>query len=141
MYIKSIKEYYISYCKMVVSDDTRSIICILDPFASDSDLIPTVGMEVATLIAYFREDFPKIVKVTDTSRQTYKLVKNGIFGMDYKVRGEVVDERKYILKVFDFYISLECLFSSEYINPQKFPYKDGDWIELIVDRFDAVIKG
>ena len=59
--------------------------------------------------------------------------------MSYSLRGKMVDTKKYILKVYDFYVSLEYLFSPEYIEPQEFKFKDGEWIELIVDRFDAII--
>ena len=59
--------------------------------------------------------------------------------MSYSLRGKIVDAKRYILKVYDFYISLEYIFSPEYMNPQEFIYRDGEWIELIVDRFDAII--
>ena len=96
-------------------------------------------MQVKMLNAFFLEDCPKITIINDVKKQNYKLSKLGMVGMSYSLRGKIVDAKRYILKVYDFYISLEYIFSPEYMNPQEFIYRDGEWIELIVDRFDAII--
>lgn len=139
MHIKIVKEYSESYCELVVTDNLKEVICVYDSIILDNKIIPTNGMQIKMLNAFFLEDCPKITIIDDVKKQNYKLSKLGMCGMSYSLRGKIVDAKRYILKVYDFYISLEYIFSPEYMNPQKFIYRDGEWIELIVDRFDAII--
>lgn len=139
MHIKIVKEYSESYCELVVTDNLKEVICVYDSIILDNKIIPTSGMQIKMLNAFFLEDCPKITIIDDVKKQNYKLSKLGMCGMSYSLRGKIVDAKRYILKVYDFYISLEYIFSPEYMNPQKFIYRDGEWIELIVDRFDAII--
>ena len=101
--------------------------------------VPLSGTKISMLNAFFLDENPKITLVNDKDKQSFKLSKKGLCGMSYSLRGKIVDAKKYILKVYGFYVSLEYLFSPEYVNPLEFIYKDGDWIDLVVDRFDAVI--
>ena len=139
MYIKSVKEYCVSYCELVVTDNSKDVICICDSVPLDSGMVPTEGMEIKKMNAFFVDETPKITVIRDIKKQNYKLSKAGICGMAYNIRGEIVDAQQYIVKVYDFYISLEYLFSSEYDGFQEFLYKEGEWVELSVDRFDATI--
>lgn len=139
MYIKKVKEFSKSCWELVVTDNSKNIICIYDSITLDGEMIPTNGMKIKMLNAFFVDECPKITIVNDAKKQNYKLFKLGVFGMSYKLRGKIVDSKRYILKVYDFYISLEYLFSTEYIEPQEFIYKNGEWLELIVDRFDAIV--
>lgn len=59
--------------------------------------------------------------------------------MVYKVNGYIIDSRKYLVKVFDFIISLEYIYSYEYSNNKEFIFKDGDLVTFVVDRFDVII--
>ena len=136
MHIKSVKEYYASYCELVVTDNLKDVICICDSL--DNGMVPKEFMEIKKLNAFFVDDTPKITVISDIKKQNYKLSKSGICGMAYNVKGEIVDAQQYIVKVYDFYISLEYLFSSEYDGFQEFLYKEGEWVELVVDRFDAI---
>ena len=136
MHIKSVKEYYVSYCELVVTDNSKDVVCIGD--SSDNGMVPKECMEIKKLHAFFVDDTPKITVISDIKKKKYKLSKAGICGMAYNIRGEIVDAQQYIVKVYDFYISLEYLFSSEYDGFQKFLYKPGEWVELVVDRFDAI---
>lgn len=136
MHIKSVKEYYVSYCELVVTDNLIDVICICDSL--DNGMVPKEFMEIKKLNAFFVDDTPKITVISDIKKQNYKLSKSGICGMAYNVKGEIVDAQQYIVKVYDFYISLEYLFSSEYDGFQEFLYKEGEWVELVVDRFDAI---
>ena len=136
MHIKSVKEYYVSYCELVVTDNLKDLICICDSL--DNGMVPKEFMEIKKLNAFFVNDTPKITVISDIKKQNYKLSKSGICGMAYNVKGEIVDAQQYIVKVYDFYISLEYLFSSEYDGFQEFLYKEGEWVELVVDRFDAI---
>ena len=136
MHIKSVKEYYVSYCELVVTDNLKDVICICDSL--DNGMVPKEFMEIKKLNAFFVNDTPKITVISDIKNQNYKLSKSGICGMAYNVKGEIVDAQQYIVKVYDFYISLEYLFSSEYDGFQEFLYKEGEWVELVVDRFDAI---
>ena len=137
MHIKSVKEYYVSYCELVVTDNLKDVVCICDSL--DNGMVPKEFMEIKKLNAFFVDDTPKITVISDIKKQNYKLSKAGIFGMAYNIKGEIVDAQQYIVKVYDFYISLEYLFSSEYDGFQEFLYKEGEWVELVVDRFDAII--
>ena len=139
MYIKSVKEYYVSYCELVVTDNSKDVICICDSVPLDSGMVPMEGMEIKKMNAFFVDETPKITVISDIKKQNYKLSKAGICGMAYNIKGEIVDAQQYIVKVYDFYISLEYLFSSEYDGFQEFLYKEGDWVELSVDRFDAIV--
>lgn len=139
MHIKKVKEHSASYCELVVTDNLKDVICICDPFPFNNEIIPLNGMEVIMLNAFFLDKTPRITLINDIKKQDYKLIKASIFGMGYAIKGKIVDEKKYIVKAYDFYISLEYLFSSEYDGFQKFPYKEGEWIEFVADRFDAVI--
>ena len=136
MHIKSVKEYYVSYCELVVTDNLKDVICICDSL--DNGMVPKEFMEIKKLNAFFVDDTPKITVISDIKKQNYKLSKSGICGMAYNVKGKIVDAQQYIVKVYDFYISLEYLFSSEYDGFQEFLYKEGEWVELVVDRFDAI---
>ena len=136
MHINSVKEYYVSYCELVVTDNLKDVICICDSL--DNGMVPKEFMEIKKLNAFFVNDTPKITVISDIKKQNYKLSKSGICGMAYNVKGEIVDAQQYIVKVYDFYISLEYLFSSEYDGFQEFLYKEGEWVELVVDRFDAI---
>ena len=135
MHIKSVKEYYVSYCELVVTDNSKDVVCICD--SSDNGMVPKEYMEIKKLNAFFVDDTPKITVISDIKKKNYKLSKAGICGMAYNIRGEIVDAQQYIVKVYGFYISLEYLFSSEYAGFQEFLYKAGEWVELVVDRFDA----
>lgn len=137
MHIKSVKEYYVSYCELVVTDNLRNVVCICDSL--DSGMVPKEYMEIKKLNAFFVDDTPNITVIRDINKQNYKLSKAGICGMAYNIKGKIVDAQQYIVKVYDFYISLEYLFSPEYKGFQDFLYKEGEWIELVVDRFDAII--
>ena len=137
MHIKSVKEYYVSYCELVVTDNLRNVICICDSL--DSGMVPKEYMGIKKLNAFFVDDTPNITVIRDINKQNYKLSKAGICGMAYNIKGKIVDPQQYIVKVYDFYISLEYLFSPEYKGFQDFLYKEGEWIELVVDRFDAII--
>ena len=137
MHIKSVKESYVSYCELVVTDNLRDVICICDSL--DSGMVPKECMEIKKINAFFVDDTPKITVIRDIKKQNYKLSKAGICGMAYNIKGKIVDTQQYIVKVYDFYISLEYLFSPEYKGFQDFLYKEGEWIELVVDRFDAII--
>ena len=137
MHIKSVKEYYVSYCELVVTDNLRNVVCICNSL--DSGMVPKEYMEIKKLNAFFVDDTPNITVIRDINKQNYKLSKAGICGMAYNIKGKIVDTQQYIVKVYDFYISLEYLFSPEYKVFQDFLYKEGEWIELVVDRFDAII--
>jgi hypothetical protein len=137
MHIKSVKEYYVSYCELVVTDNLRNVVCICNSL--DSGMVPKEYMEIKKLNAFFVDDTPNITVIRDINKQNYKLSKAGICGMAYNIKGKIVDAQQYIVKVYDFYISLEYLFSPEYKGFQDFLYKEGEWIELAVDRFDAII--
>ena len=113
------------------------MVCICDSL--DNGMVPKEFMEIKKLNAFFVDDTPKITVISDIKKQNYKLSKAGICGMAYNIKGEIVDAQQYIVKVYDFYISLEYLFSSEYDGFQEFLYKEGEWVELVVDRFDAII--
>ena len=139
MHIKSVKEYYVSYCELVVTDNSKDVVCICDSVPIDSRMVPKEGMEIKKLNAFFVDETPKITVISDIKKQNYKLSKAGICGMAYNIKGKIVDAQQYIVKVYDFYISLEYLFSSEYDGFQDFLYKEGEWIEFVVDRFDAIV--
>ena len=139
MHIKIVKEHSESYCELIVTDNLKEIACICDSIPLDNGRIPASGMKIKMLNAFFSDESPKITIIYDVKKQNYKLSKVGMWGMSYSLRGKMVDTKRYILKVYDFYVSLEYLFSPEYIEPQEFTFKDGEWIELIVDRFDAII--
>lgn len=139
MHIKLVKEYSVSYCELVVTDNLKNVTCICDSVPLNNGMIPTKGMKINMLNAFFCNEIPKIKCVSDIKKQNNKLSRVGLFGMAYYLRGKVFDEKKYIIKVHDFYISLEYLFSSDYDSPHKFPFKEGEWIEFIADRLDAVI--
>lgn len=96
-------------------------------------------MNISLLIAFFVDDNPIITKLIKSKIGTFKLAKKGIVEMVYKVNGYIIDSRKYLVKVFDFIISLECIYSYEYSNNKEFIFKDGDWVTFVVDRFDVVI--
>ena len=139
MHIKIVKEYSESYCELVVTDNYKNVICVCDFMPAQKNEVPLSGTKISMLNAFFLDENPKINLVKDENKQNFKLSKKGLCGMSYSLRGEIVDANKFILKVYDFYVSLEYFFSSEYANPLEFNYKEGDWIELIVDRFDAVV--
>ena len=139
MRIKMVKEYTESYCELVVTDNYKNVICVCDFIPMQKNEVPLCGAKISMLNAFFLDENPKITLVNDKDKQNFKLSKKGLCGMSYSLRGKIVDEKKYILKVYGFHISLEYLFSSEYVNPLEFIYKDGDWIDFVVDRFDAVI--
>ena len=139
MYIKFVKEYLPSYCELVVTDHLKDVVCICDCVLLDNGRIPTKGMRIEALNAFFLDETQKIVRINNIKKQSYKLSKAGIWGMAYKLRGKIVDAKRYIVKVYDFYVSLEYLFSSEYIGSREFPYNEGEWIEFVTDRLDAIV--
>ena len=139
MHIKIVKEYSESYCELVVTDNYKNVICVCDFMPTQKNEVPLSGTKISMLNAFFLDENPKITLVNDKDKQSFKLSKKGLCGMSYSIRGKIVDAKKYILKVYGFYVSLEYLFSPEYVNPLEFIYKDEDWIDLVVDRFDAVI--
>ena len=139
MHIKIVKEYSESYCELVVTDNYKNVICVCDFMPTKKTEVPLSGTKISMLNAFFLDENPKITLVNDKDKQSFKLSKRGLCGMSYSLRGKIVDAKKYILKVYGFYVSLEYLFSPEYVNPLEFIYKDEDWIDLVVDRFDAVI--
>ena len=119
MYIKSVKEFSKSYYELVVTDNSKDVICVCDSIPLDDGMIPTNGMKIKMLNAFFVDECPKITVVDDVKKQNYKLFKRGLFGMSYGLRGKIVDAKRYIIKVYDFYVSLEYLFSSEYIETRN----------------------
>ena len=139
MRIKKVKEFSEDYCELVVTDNYKNVNCVCDFSPTQKSEVPLSGTKISKLNAFFLDENPKITLVSDEKKQNFKLSKKGLWGMSYSLRGKIVDEKNYILKVYGFYVSLEYLFSSEYFNSLEFIYKDGDWIDLVVDRFDAVI--
>ena len=51
MHIKSVKEYYVSYCELVVTDNLRNVVCICDSL--DSGMVPKEYMGIKKLNAFF----------------------------------------------------------------------------------------
>ncbi len=139
MHIKRVKEYSSSYCEVVVTDNFKDVVCICDSVPLDIEIASMDSIEIKKMNAFFVDETPQITVISDIKKQNYKLSKSGICGMAYNVKGKVVDTQQYIVKVYDFYISLEYLFSPEYNGFQDFSYKEGEWIELVVDRFDAIV--
>lgn len=138
MKIRKIKGLTEHEGELIITDGCFDIegICVSLPLLNNRAL--NIGESVTLLYAFFQKEDPIIVKLKDIKQQKYKLKKKGIFGMSYYVQGHVIDEKKYLVKVFDFIISLEYLFGSEYEN-RTFVYKNGEWLSFLVDRFDITI--
>ena len=133
--IKGLTEYE---GELIITDGCFDIegICVSLPLLNNRTL--NIGESVTMLYAFFQKEDPIIIKLNDIKQQKYKLKKNGIFGMSYYVQGRVIDEEKYLVKAFNFIISLEYLFGTEYEN-RTFVYKNGEWLSFLVDRFDITI--
>ena len=138
MKIKKIQDLTEYEGEFIITDGRFDIegTCVSLPLSNNR--APYIGESVTSLHAFFLTDEPIIIKLKDIRKQKTRLKKKCIIGMSYYVQGCVIDEKKYLVKVYDFIINLEYLFGSEYEN-KTFNYKKGEWLSFLVDRFDITI--
>ncbi len=135
MFVKKVTEYSYSYCDMIVSDSKNNIKCICVSVPLKSELPPREMMEVDMLYACI-DDETKIKKIIDPSKKMYNIYHKLFGGFSYFLRGQIIDQEKALFKVYDLTISLEYLYDEN--NPC--PYKRDEWIELTVNRIDAIVE-
>lgn len=135
MYIKKILEYSYSYAEYIVSDGSNELRCVCASVPLPNDREPQCGMEITKIFAFCVNDIV-IGKIIDKKEMRDSISKTKKKFLGYKIKGRVLDANFSIIEVFDFKISLEYF----YPDGLDATYKNGDYIEFFVDRFDCVIE-
>ena len=104
--------------------------CLSVPLENNKE--PKIGMKVENLYA-FSYNATIILKVLNSNKCYIQKDSKKYF--KYNLCGIVVDSKKSIIKVFDFFIDL----SNDYPNGFDTIIKDGDYVEFEVDRIDCTL--
>lgn len=96
---------------------------------------PESGLEITKIYAFSVEGVV-INKIIEEKNMRDEIIKPLFDSQGYKLKGRILDSDKSIVQVFNFEIDLEY----DYPDGMGFDFKNGDYVELSVDRLDCIIK-
>lgn len=133
MQIKEILKYDWNYGEYIVTDGFNDLVCMCVSVPLPNNIDPEVGMKISIIYAFSYADI-KIKKLTKQENKTYYIEKGKSY-FEYRLHGKIIDEKKALIQVYDFIISLEYQFNDGF----PLNYSKGDFIAIGTDRLDCVI--
>ena len=135
MHIKKVLEYDYNYAQYLVTDGRNDVKCVCMSVPLPNGRKPESGLEITKIYAFSVEGVV-INKIIEEKNMRDEIIKPLFDSQGYKLKGRILDSDKSIVQVFNFEIDLEY----DYPDGMGFDFKNGDYVELSVDRLDCIIK-
>ncbi len=135
MYIKKVLEYDYNYDKYIVTDGRNDVKCVCMSVPLPNGRKPESGLEITKIYAFSVEGVI-VKKIIEEENMRDEIIKPLFDSLGYKLKGRILDSNKAIVQVFNFEIDLEY----DYPDGMGKDFKNGDYVELSVDRLDCIIE-
>ena len=133
MHIKKVLEYDYNYAQYLVTDGRNDVKCVCMSVPLPNGRKPESGLEITKIYAFSVEGV--IVNKIIEEKNMRDEIKKTLFDLGYKLKGRILDSNNSIVQVFNFEIDLEY----DYPDGMGEDFKNGDYVELSVDRLDCII--
>ncbi len=135
MYIKKVLEYDYNYAQYIVTDGRNDVKCVCMSVPLPNGRKPESGLEITKIYAFSVEGVI-VKKIIEEENMRDEIIKPLFDSLGYKLKGRILDSNKAIVQVFNFEIDLEY----DYPDGMGKDFKNGDYVELSVDRLDCIIE-
>ncbi len=135
MYIKKVLEYDYNYAQYIVTDGRNDVKCVCMSVPLPNGRKPESGLEITKIYAFSVEGVI-VKKIIEEENMRDEIIKPLLDSLGYKLKGRILDSNKAIVQVFNFEIDLEY----DYPDGMGKDFKNGDYVELSVDRLDCIIE-
>ena len=133
MHIKKVLEYDYNYAQYLVTDGRNDVKCVCMSVPLPNGRKPESGLEITKIYEFSVEGV--IVNKIIEEKNMRDEIKKTLFDLGYKLKGRILDSNNSIVQVFNFEIDLEY----DYPDGMGEDFKNGDYVELSVDRLDCII--
>ena len=134
MHIKKVIEYDYNYAQYLVTDGKNDVKCVCMSVPLPNGRKPERGLEITKIYA-FSVDGVVVNKIIEEKNMRDEIKKELFDSLGYKLKGRILDSNNSIVQVFNFEIDLEY----DYPDGMGEDFKNGDYVELSVDRLDCII--
>ena len=135
MHIKKVLEYDYNYAQYLVTDGRNDVKCVCMSVPLPNGRKPESGLEITKIYAFSVEGVV-INKIIEEKNMRDEIIKPLFDSQGYKLKGRILDSDKSIVQVFNFEIDLEY----DYPDGLGEEFKNGEYVELSVDRLDCIIE-
>ena len=135
MHIKKVLEYDYNYAQYIVTDGRNDVKCVCMSVPLPNGKKPDGGLEITKIFAFSVEGVI-LKKVIEEKNMRDEIIKPLFDSLGYKLKGRILDSNKAIVQVFNFEIDLEY----DYPDGLGEEFKNGEYVELSVDRLDCIIE-
>ena len=135
MHIKKVLEYDYNYARYIVTDGRNDVKCVCMSVPLPNGRKPESGLEITKIYAFSVEGVV-VNKIIEEKYMRDEIINPLFDSQGYKLKGRILDSNKSIVQVFNFEIDLEY----DYPDGMGEDFKNGDYVELSVDRLDCIIK-
>lgn len=135
MHIKKVLEYDYNYAQYIVTDGRNDVKCVCMSVPLPNGKKPESGLEITKIFAFSVEGVI-LKKVIEEKNMRDEIIKPLFDSLGYKLKGRILDSNKAIVRVFNFEIDLEY----DYPDGLGDEFKNGEYVELSVDRLDCIIE-
>ena len=135
MHIKKVLEYDYNYAQYIVTDGRNDVKCVCMSVPLPNGKKPESGLEITKIFAFSVEGVI-LKKVIEEKNMRDEIIKPLFDSLGYKLKGRILDSNKSIVQVFNFEIDLEY----DYPDGLGGEFKNGEYVELSVDRLDCIIE-
>ena len=135
MHIKKVLEYDYNYAQYIVTDGRNDVKCVCMSVPLPNEKKPESGLKITKIYAFSVEGVI-LKKVIEEKNMRDEIIKPLFDPLGYKLKGRILDSNKAIVQVFNFEIDLEY----DYPDGLGEEFKNGEYVELSVDRLDCIIE-
>lgn len=135
MHIKKVLKYDYNYAQYIVTDGRNDVKCVCMSVPLPNGKKPESGLEITKIFAFSVEGVI-LKKVIEKKNMRDEIIKPLFDSLGYKLKGRILDSNKAIVQVFNFEIDLEY----DYPDGLGDEFKNGEYVELSVDRLDCIIE-
>ena len=135
MHIKKVLEYDYNYAQYIVTDGRNDVKCVCMSVPLPNEKKPESGLKITKIYAFSVEGVI-LKKVIEEKNMRDEIIKPLFDSLGYKLKGRILDSNKSIVQVFNFEIDLEY----DYPDGLGEEFKNGEYVELSVDRLDCIIE-
>ena len=135
MHIKKVLEYDYNYAQYIVTDGRNDVKCVCISVPLPNGKKPESGLEITKIFAFSVEGVI-LKKVIEEKNMRDEIIKPLFDSLGYKLKGRILDSNKAIVQVFNFEIDFEY----DYPDGLGDEFKNGEYVELSVDRLDCIIE-
>ena len=135
MHIKKVLEYNYNYAQYIVTDGKNDVKCVCMSVPLPNEKKPERGLKITKIYAFSVEGV-MLKKVIEEKNMKDEIIQPLFDSLGYKLKGRILDANKAIVQVFNFQIDLEY----DYPNGFGEDFKNGEFVELSVDRLDCIIE-